>query len=170
MDVITLDDIRIRTELQPGDIGSVTYLHGSIYSREYGYGVAFESYVAEGLVEFYRQYDMARDRVWIAEHHGAIVGFLLLMHRGDAAQLRYFILAPAYRGIGLGKKLVGLYMDYLLEKGYQHSFLWTTSELPAAAALYKRFGFVLVEEHSAVEPFGKAVVEQRYEWRANDTK
>jgi N-acetylglutamate synthase-like GNAT family acetyltransferase len=164
-------EINIRTTLQPGDIGYISYLHGSIYGNEYGYGIGFESYVAAGLAEFYRQYDVERDRVWIAEHAGMIVGFLLLMHREEAvAQLRYFILAPGYRGVGLGKKLMTLCMDFLEETGYKSAYLWTTSELPAAAALYKRFGFAVVEECPAIEPFGKAVLEQRYAWKAKDAK
>jgi peptidyl-dipeptidase Dcp len=160
---IHLNDIHIRTTLQPGDIGYITYLHGWLYNKECNYGMAFESYVAEGLAEFYQQYDTARDRVWICEHQEKIVGFMLLMHRGDAAQLRYFILHPDYRGIGLGKKLMELYMAFLHEVGYTHSYLWTTKELPAAASLYKKHGFVVVEEKPAEAPFGKPVIEQRYE-------
>lgn len=159
-----LSDIDIRTTLRPGDMGYVIYLHGYLYSREYQYGIAFESYVAEGLAEFYRQYDPAKDRVWVCEHGDRIVGFLLLMHRGTAAQLRYFILHPDYRGIGLGKKLMDLYMEFLLQTGYTASYLWTTSELPAAASLYKRHGFVLVEEKTSQATFGKPVIAQRYEW------
>ena len=158
-----LNDIHIRTTLQPGDIGYVIYLHGWLYSREYNYGIAFESYVAEGLAEFYHQYDPAKDRVWVCEHREKIVGFLLLMHRSEAAQLRYFILHPDYRGIGLGKRLLELYMEFLHEAGYTSSYLWTTSELPAAASLYKRHGFILVEERPATVPFDKPVIEQRYE-------
>ncbi len=45
-----LDDIHIRTELKPGDMGVVIYLHGKLYSMEYQYGVVFEAYVAEGLL------------------------------------------------------------------------------------------------------------------------
>lgn len=161
--VLHSDDIYIRTTLQPGDIGYVTYLHGSLYSREYNYGIAFEAYVAEGLAACCKQYDTAKDRVWVCEHEGKIIGFLLLMNRAQAAQLRYFILHPDYRGIGLGKKLMQLYMEFLREAGYASSYLWTTSELPAAASLYKQFGFVLVEEKPAHEPFGKPVIEQRYE-------
>ncbi len=56
-----------------------------------------------------------------------------------------------------------LYMEFLQEAGYTSSYLWTTSELPAAASLYKQFGFVLVKEKTAHEPFGKPVIEQRYE-------
>lgn len=98
---IKLSDITLRTTLQPGDIGYIIYLHGSIYKEEYNYGIAFEAYVAEGLVEFYRQYHPQKDGVWIFEHDNKIIGFLLLIHRdNNTAQLRYFVLAPAYRGWG----------------------------------------------------------------------
>ena len=40
---ITLDDIIIRTELKPGDIGYVIYLHGYLYKMEYDYGIGFET-------------------------------------------------------------------------------------------------------------------------------
>ena len=101
MNKIQLEDITIRTELKPGDIGYVTYMHGSLYGREYNFGISFEAYVAKGLYEFYARYDELLDRVWVAEHEGKIVGFLLLMHREPGeAQLRYFILDPAYRGMG----------------------------------------------------------------------
>ena len=32
---IQLEEITIRTELRPGDIGFVTYLHGELYKKEY---------------------------------------------------------------------------------------------------------------------------------------
>lgn len=86
------------------------------------------------------------------------------MHReNNAAQLRYFILLPEYRGLGLGKKLIELYMEFLKEKTYSSSYLWTTHELDAAASLYKRYGFVLTEEKPSTA-FGKELKEHRYEW------
>ena len=160
---ITLSDINIRTQLMPGDIGYITYLHGILYKEEYDYTISFESYVAKGLFEFYQQYHPERDRVWVCEHAGTIIGFLLLMHRNDTtAQLRYFILRPEYRGIGLGRHLMNLYMEFLKEKGYHKSYLWTTDELLAAASLYKRHGFVLTEEKESTA-FGKKLKEQRYD-------
>lgn len=164
MSPISLNDISIRTNLQPGDLGYIIHLHGALYKKEYNYGVQFEMYVAEGLCEFYKNYNEKYDRVWIAEHRGRIVGFMLLMHRADAAQLRYFLIEPAYRGIGLGKKLMALYMQFLHDCGYTASYLWTTSELPTAAALYRKYGFTLTEEKPSTG-FGKPVVEQRYDWR-----
>ena len=160
---VRLDDIMIRTELRSGDIGYVIYMHGKLYQEEYGYGISMESYIAGGLSEFYKNYDAVRDRVWVAEYESKIVGFLLLMHReNQAAQLRYFILDPDFRGIGLGKKLAGLYMDHLKEKGYRSSYLWTTNELFTAAHIYKKMGFSLTEEFDSTA-FGKPLKEQRYD-------
>ena len=162
MTKISLDDISIRTEFRPGDMGYVIYLHGALYGKEYGYGVQFESYVAKGLCEFHEKYDPKRNRVWICEHNDRMIGFLLLMDRGLAAQLRYFLIEPGYRGIGLGAKLLNLYMDFLHECGYKESYLWTTHELSAAAFLYKRLGFKLTEEKESTA-FGKPLTEQRYD-------
>ena len=159
---IKLNDIAIRTELKPGDIGYVIYLHGLLYKKEFNYGTEFETYVAEGLAEFYQQYNPEKDRVWICEYQNKIVGFLLLMHRGEAAQLRFFILVPECRGIGLGNKLMTLYMKFLEEKKYKSSYLLTTDDLLASAHLYKKFGFKLTEEKSS-DAFGKPVVQQRYD-------
>lgn len=163
MSTITLNDISIRTKLLAGDIGYVIYLHGTLYNTEYNYGIEFESYVANGLHEFYQQYDPAIDRVWVCEYNHDIVGFLLLMHReAHSAQLRFFILKPGYRGIGLGNKLMSLFMEFLREKNYKHSYLWTTNELPASAHLYSKFGFQLTEEKES-NAFGKVLKEQRYD-------
>lgn len=159
---ITLDDITIRTTLQSGDIGYVIYLHGVLYKKEYDYQLQFESYVAWGLHEFYSKYNPATDRVWVCEHRGNMIGFMLLMNRGNAAQLRYFLIEPAYRGIGLGKKLMNLYVEFLKACKYESAYLLTTDELPAAASLYMRHGFKLVENKKS-EAFGKPVMEQRYE-------
>jgi N-acetylglutamate synthase-like GNAT family acetyltransferase len=161
-----LKDIRIRNDLRPGDLGYVIHLHGLLYGREYGYGVKFEIYVAKGLGEFYESYDPARDRVWICEHGQSMVGFLLLLHRGsDCAQLRYFLIRPEYRGIGLGKHLMQLFMDQVAGLQYKTVYLWTTDELAAAASLYTRHGFGLTEEKES-DVFGKPLRERRYDWVA----
>jgi len=158
-----LDDITIRTYLKPGDIGYVIYRHGALYQHECSYGIAFESYVALGLHEFYRGYNPELDRVWVAEHQHKMVGFLLLLHRpGNTAQLRYFLIEPEYRGMGLGKKLMDLYMAFSRAKGYASSYLWTTHEQEAAIDLYKRYGFRLTEEKPSTA-FGKPLTEQRYD-------
>ena len=160
---ITADDIHIRTDLKAGDIGYITWLHGTLYKEEYDYSIYFESYVAKGISEFYQQYDPAKDRAWICEYNNRIIGFLLLMHRKNAtAQLRFFILESNYRGIGIGKKLMKLLTDFLHEKKYKHCYLWTTNEQHTAIQLYKKNGFILTEEKQS-DVFGKTLTEQRYD-------
>jgi GNAT superfamily N-acetyltransferase len=158
----TLSDIAIRTDLQSGDIGYLTYLHGTLYRREYDYGLSFEAYVAAGLHEFVMNYDADRSRVWICEHDRQMVGALALMDRGTAAQLRYFLIAPSYRGLGLGRKLLDQYMAFLRQCRYTASYLWTTQEQLTAIKLYQSYGFRLSEEKPSAA-FGKPLVEQRYD-------
>jgi peptidyl-dipeptidase Dcp len=86
------------------------------------------------------------------------------MKRGSAAQLRYFLLEPEFRGVGLGKKLMQLFMDFMYARGYTSSYLWTTDDLLSAAALYKKFGYEVTEE-KVTTGFGTRVVEQKYELR-----
>lgn len=163
--ILTFQDILIRTELHPGDLGFVIHLHGKIYKKECGYGLAFESYVAKGMSEFMDSLGKSRSTGWICERAGVIVGFLALVDRGDMAQLRYFILDPSVRGIGLGKKLMNLFMEYLRENHFEGAYLLTTDEQPTAAHLYEEHGFHLVYDTPAFEPFGKQLNERRFELR-----
>ncbi len=159
----TKEDISIRTHIKPGDFGYIIHRHGAMYAKEYNHGVSFEMYVAEGICEFYQNYDATKDRVWLCEHQGKIIGSLFLQHReNNKAQLRYFFLEKEYRGIGLGKFLMKSYMDFYKKSGYSSSYLWTTDELDTAAAIYNKQGFTLTEE-LPTNAFGKTVTERKFE-------
>ena len=155
-------DVRIRTQLLPGDLGYVAWLHGKLYAEECGYLLNFEGYVLESLGEWAHKYDSKRDRVWVCESGGRIVGFLAAVDRGDSLQLRYFILLPELRGQGLGKKLMDEFIAWMKVRGIRKSYLWTTNEQHTATALYKRYGYRLTEEKTS-RAFDKPLVEQRYD-------
>jgi ribosomal protein S18 acetylase RimI-like enzyme len=154
-------EIAIRTELRPGDAGWVLHRHGELYARENGYGIRFELYVARGICEFLERYDPERDRVWAAELGGRIVGFVLAMHREEEAQLRYFLVEPELRGRGLGRRMLGLALDFAREKGYRGMYLWTTADQKGAIGLYESLGFSLAEEKASTA-FGQPQAERRY--------
>ena len=125
-----------------GDASYVTFLHGTLYSREYGLDSTFEVEVGQGIAEFVSQFDPNRDGFWISEAGGQIVGAIAIVHRGrESAQLRWFILHPAYRGLGLGKELMTHAVDFCKGRKYRKVFLWTFDELHAAIHLYRSFGF-----------------------------
>ena len=58
---------KIRHRIKHGDIGYLTYLHGILYAKEYGYDQTFEAYVAIGLAEFVQSFNPSKDRIWLAE-------------------------------------------------------------------------------------------------------
>ncbi|WP_291906644.1 GNAT family N-acetyltransferase [Chitinophaga sp. CB10] len=162
MSNLELSAITIRNTLQPGDLGYIAYIHGTLYEKECGYGLNFETYVLDGLKDFAREYDPRQDKVWICLHGDRIIGSLVAQHRADKLQLRYFIFLPEYRGIGLGKHLVQEFVRFMKERGVRHAYLWTTEEQEAAISLYTRFGFTLTEEATS-DTFDKPVTERRYD-------
>lgn len=141
-----LEDVTIRYDLQPGDAGCVIAMHGQIYRAEYNYCTAFEGYVAQSFCDFLLNYDPARDRLWVAEYLGMAVGCIGIVSRGSRAQLRWFLLRPQYRGIGLGKKLMNMALDFCRDCGYDSVFLDTTSDLPLAISMYTKAGFIKTSE------------------------
>lgn len=159
---ITLSDISIRNDLQPGDLGFLAYMHAKLYAKEMGYGINFEGYVLDGLGEFAHQYDPAKDKVWICEHEGKIIGSLVGFHRNSDIQFRYFIFLPEYRGIGLGKRLMQEFIAYAKASGCKNTYLWTTTEQATAIALYTRYGFKQTEEKFSTA-FDKPLTELRFD-------
>jgi len=150
-----LNDIKVRTDYQAGDMGYITYMHGQFYD----FGLDFECYVAETLADFYRQMDPQRERFWIAEHEDKVIGTIALKNTDGQAQLRYFLIDPTYRGLGLGNRLLSLFMDFMKGAGYQSSFLLTEKQLDTAAYLYEKLGYQYVSSRET--DYG--LVELRYE-------
>jgi len=152
----------IRHDLRPGDIGYVIYLHGILYAEEHGFDCTFEPYVAGPMADFVRS-RTERDRLWIVEKGGQIVGSVAIVKASEReAQLRWLLLHPDVRGHGVGRVLVEEAVQFCRDRGYSSVFLWTISALTAAAELYRSVGFRVTEE-KAHEMWGVAVSEQRYD-------
>lgn len=152
----------LRTDIQPGDIGSVTALHGIVYAKEYGFDPTFEAYVAGPLAEFVLR-GSPRERIWLAERDGRLVGCVAVVAESpDVAQLRWFLVAPGARGAGLGRRLLDEALAFSRAEGYGRMILWTVSALETAGRLYRSAGFERVEAVPG-RRWGVDVVEERYE-------
>ena len=139
--------VEIRRELRPGDLERIVDFHMSVYSREYGVDASFGDHVASAVDEAVaRGWPGERERVWIVELDRAFAGCLALTDQGETGALRWFVLDPAVRGRGLGRRLVGELISEARALGYERIRLETFSELTVAAHLYRAHGFELVSE------------------------
>ncbi|HEY2961561.1 MAG TPA: GNAT family N-acetyltransferase [Pyrinomonadaceae bacterium] len=155
--------MEIRTHIEPGDIGYITYLHGVLYAREYGLDHTFEGHVAERLGEFAKQYDPSKDYFAVAEIDQRIVGSIMIHGLPDnTAMLRFFLVHPDARGRGLGKELMGRALAFCREHAFERIFLWTISDLKTAIHLYKQAGFECTERNTH-EIWGASRTEERYD-------
>ncbi len=148
---------------RPGDMGYVTYQHALFYSRNYGFDITFDSYVGDAISCFIKNQDPQRERLWIAEHRGTILGSIAIVkEREDTAQLRWFLLEPRAQGRGIGKRLLQGAIDFSIDRGYRKIMLWTVSNLEAARSLYARYGFSLTETQTH-HIWGQNLTEERWE-------
>lgn len=130
-----------------GDMGWVLDAHGELYSREYGWGPAFEGLVAEILANFLKTFDPDREACWIAERDGRRLGCVFVVRADEeTAKLRLLLVHPDARGLGLGRRLVEQCLDFARSHAYRRMVLWTNDPLVTARKIYEKAGFRLVEE------------------------
>ncbi|MCP4630210.1 MAG: MarR family transcriptional regulator [bacterium] len=148
---------------QPGDMGWVVHRHGILYAEEYAWDEQFEALVAEIVTRFIQNYDPKRERCWIAEKDGEIVGSVFLVKQSDStAKLRLLFVEPKARGLGIGTRLVNECIKFAPQVGYRKITLWTNDILSAARHIYQKAGFRLVNEQPH-QSFGQDLVAETWD-------
>lgn len=136
--------LRLRDELQPGDLGRLIALHGEVYADWPGYGLEFEAFVAQTIAEYGLENGF-NGRIWLLERESdrpELVGCSAIAHRSEqVAQLRWILLHRDCRGGGLGRRLVETAIDHCRACGVDQVYLETTNGLEASSDLYRKLGF-----------------------------
>lgn len=113
-----------------------------IFGGEFGFLDSAHDFARQAVREFCRAFRRDRDFMLVAKKDGKFIGTITLMGEEDGrARLRFLILEPDMRGVGLGKKILSTAMEWAKDMGYTHIWLTTHSVLERAVNMYKSMGF-----------------------------
>jgi DNA-binding MarR family transcriptional regulator/GNAT superfamily N-acetyltransferase len=130
-----------------GDMGWIVHRQAVLYAQEYGWDGSYEALAAEITADFLKNFKPGRERCWVAEEGGVIVGSVFAVEAAsDVAKLRLLYVEPAARGSGLGRRLVDECIVFTREAGYARLELWTNAILVSARRIYEAAGFRLIGE------------------------
>jgi DNA-binding MarR family transcriptional regulator/GNAT superfamily N-acetyltransferase len=149
---------------RPGDMGWVVHRQAVLYAQEYGWDESYEALISRIVADFIDRFDQKRERCWIAEQDGEIVGSVFLIkhpERAGVAQLRLLYVERSTRGLGIGRRLVRECTDFARQTGYKTITLWTNSVLTSARKIYQAEGYKLVAEKTH-HSFGHDLVGQTW--------
>jgi GNAT superfamily N-acetyltransferase len=132
----------------PGLVGEIVRWHGLYYVRGRGWSPVFEALCAEQLGEIAVNFgaDATALSAWDGETF--LAGVVMDARTGarPGARLRFLIASDAARGRGLGNELLRRALAWAGSRGDGTVWLTTVAGLEASAHLYRKYGFVLIEE------------------------
>jgi GNAT superfamily N-acetyltransferase len=148
----------------PGVVGRITELHALYYHEYWNFDISFEMQVGRELSEFLRDFRDGRDFFRTASAGGRFAGSVAIDGKeagSKGARLRWFIVAPEFQGLGIGRRLTREAVDFCRKARYGRIYLWTFKGLDRARSVYESEGFRLAEEHD-IRQWGNRITEQMF--------
>ena len=132
--------IAIRPATGDADIATVRALFLE-YAAGLGFSLCFQDFDAE-LAGLPGDYAPPSGGLWLATVDGAVAGSVGLRPlEPGVCEIKRLYLRPAFRGLGLGRRMAETVMVAAQRHGYGTMRLDTVDEMIAAQSLYRALGF-----------------------------
>ena len=162
--VIARDEtgVELRRDLRTGDAEAIVDLHERLYTAEYGMGRAFIEGVRGSVAKAVESGWPIGGGAWLVDSDAGLAGCLGLTSEGDGlGRLRWVLLHPSLRGLGLGRRMIEEAVAEARRLGLRRLELDTFGALRSAAAIYRGAGFRVVSEEKT-EMWGPPILFQHY--------
>src|SRR3954453_5451181 len=118
------------------------------YAAGLGFSLCFQNFDAE-LAGLPGAYAPPAGRLVVADVGGELAGCVALRpHQPGVCELKRLYVRPAYRGQGLGRRLLEALLAEAVAAGYREAVFDILESMTAALALYRSFEF------QPTEPYG----------------
>jgi ribosomal protein S18 acetylase RimI-like enzyme len=136
----------VRPARLPDEVPAVRALFAE-YAAGLGIDLCFQNFDAE-LAGLPGAYAPPAGRLLIADANGELVGCVALRpHQPGVCELKRLYVRPAYRGRGLGRRLLETLLSEAVVAGYREAVFDTLESMTEALALYRTFDFVPTEPY-----------------------
>lgn len=89
---------------------------------------------------------------WVVLDGESLVGCAGVLIHGSECELHRMYLLKAYRGRGLGRRLLDVALEYCRQQGAQRMRAWSDVKLSSGHRLYERAGFVRAGDRICDDP------------------
>lgn len=130
-------------ECKYGERADVIKFLVQITGKEFGFS-NWKDYFEHKLVEKYKN---GKNNFWIAlNKNNQVIGTCGgLQQSEDTIKMNCFYINSNYRGLGIGKELYDLFIEFAKEQNYKEIILCTFKEFDIAIKFYEKRGFKLYE-------------------------
>ncbi len=133
-------DIRVRAAGGPRELGHIRDLFLE-YAASLNFDLCFQGFDEE-LAGLPGAYAPPRGRLFLAEGRGGVAGGVGIRPlAAEICEMKRLYVRPAFRNLGIGRRLSGAALKAARAIGYRRMRLETLSSMAAANALYAGLGF-----------------------------
>jgi putative acetyltransferase len=137
----------VRPARLPDEVPAVRALFEE-YAAGLGVDLCFQNFAAE-LAGLPGAYAPPAGRLIVADVDGELVGCVALRPQATGVcELKRLYVKPAYRGRGLGRRLLEALLAEAVTAGYREAVFDTLESMTEALALYRTFGFAETDPYN----------------------